>query len=122
MTSVSIQALINTLNILAGGGMIVGAIGHFIFPNFGGVIVGIYLLIFGIGVIILEFQLAFQPFIAKYAGFMRHYMGRGILYILLAVLALDFRLLLAISGGMVASIGVIFCVLAMFPSIELCLT
>jgi len=95
--------------------MVVGAIGHFTWTSFQGIIVGCYLLIFGIGVILLEFRPPLQPAIKKYAGFMQRYMGRGILFIFLGVLGLDNRLILEISGGTVAAIGVIFVIIEFFP-------
>jgi len=92
----SIVTAIRILNILAAIGMVVGAIGHFTWTSFQGIIVGCYLLIFGIGVILLEFRPPLQPAIKKYAGFMQRYMGRGILFIFLGVLGLDNRLILEI--------------------------
>ncbi|KAF2103283.1 COPI associated [Rhizodiscina lignyota] len=91
--------------------MILGGIAQFFPIQFHTVIVGVYVILFG-----LEFQI--PPQVAKYASFMFSFIGRGIFYVFIGSIILGNNWWTQAAGAIVGIIGVAYIVLEFIPSIE----
>ncbi|KAL6860080.1 hypothetical protein ACO1O0_004105 [Amphichorda felina] len=80
------------------------------------IIVGAYLIIFGLCVALLEFQI--PPQVSRYASFMFSLIGRGVFYIFIGGLILGSSVLSKIAGSVVGIVGIGYVVLEFVPSIE----
>ncbi|KAJ9096817.1 hypothetical protein QFC21_005088 [Naganishia friedmannii] len=56
--------------------------------------------------------------IQKYASFMHSYLGRGVFYLLVGILMLNYYTLLYISGSVVAACGLVYIGLHFMPMVE----
>ncbi|CBX93696.1 hypothetical protein LEMA_P033700.1 [Plenodomus lingam JN3] len=88
----------------------------FPFNDFSHIILGIYLIIFGLGNALLEFQIPQQ--VARYASFMFSFLGRGIFYIFIGSVIVGERWFRIVPGTIVGIIGVAYAALEFIPSIE----
>ncbi|RFU78776.1 golgi apparatus membrane tvp15 [Trichoderma arundinaceum] len=79
-------------------------------------IIGIYMIVFGLSIALLEFQI--PPQVSRYANFLFSFIGRGIFYILLGGLILGEKVISQIAGGSVGIIGIGYVALEFIPSIE----
>ncbi|KAI9683552.1 MAG: hypothetical protein M1829_004855 [Trizodia sp. TS-e1964] len=104
------------VNLAVGVAAVLGGITKFIHPTFQSLVVGIYVVIFGLVIGLLEFQI--PPQISRYAAFLFSFLGRGIFYVFIGSLLLDTGVLLNISAGIVGITGVGYAVLEYIPSIE----
>ncbi|TKA63404.1 hypothetical protein B0A49_07456 [Cryomyces minteri] len=97
--------------------MVLGGIGQF-FPSIGiqNVIVGVYVIIFGLATGMLEFRI--PPQVAKYASFMFSFIGRGVFYIFIGSIVVGTNWWKSTAGTIVGIIGIGYCVLEYIPSIE----
>ncbi|EOA87653.1 uncharacterized protein SETTUDRAFT_169063 [Exserohilum turcica Et28A] len=80
------------------------------------IILGVYLIIFGLGTALLEFQIPQQ--VARYASFMFSFLGRGIFYIFIGSVIVGERWFRIVPGTIVGIIGVAYAALEFVPSIE----
>ncbi|RAQ99517.1 COPI associated [Stemphylium lycopersici] len=80
------------------------------------IILGVYLIIFGLGTALLEFQIPQQ--VARYASFMFSFLGRGIFYIFIGSVIVGERWFRIVPGTIVGIIGVAYAALEFIPSIE----
>ncbi|EFY93440.1 COPI-coated vesicle protein, putative [Metarhizium acridum CQMa 102] len=80
------------------------------------IILGAYMIVFGLAIALLEFQI--PPQVSRYANFLFSFMGRGIFYILVGGLLLGQHVLSNIAGGTVGIVGVGYIALEFIPSIE----
>jgi len=104
------------VNLAVGALMVVGGVGQFFFFSFQSIILGAYLILFGLSTALLEFQI--PPQLSRYASFLFSFLGRGIFYIFIGSIMLNHAILLYIVGSAVGIVGVIYAVLEFIPSIE----
>ncbi|KAK8028718.1 hypothetical protein PG991_005774 [Apiospora marii] len=104
------------VNLVVAAVMVVGGIVQFF--NFGvqTLIIGIYEIIFGGAVALLEFQI--PPQVSRYASFMFSFIGRGVFYIFMGSILLSSDWFRGLAGTIVAFVGVAYCALEFIPSIE----
>ena len=96
--------------------MVLGGIAQFFAPTVKNIVVGVYVILFGLSTALLEFQI--PPQVSRYASFLFSFIGRGVFYIFIGSLLLDGNTLLYIGGGIVGIVGVGYVVLEFIPSIE----
>ncbi|KAK8051414.1 COPI associated protein [Apiospora rasikravindrae] len=104
------------VNLVVAAVMILGGIVQFF--NFGvqTLIIGIYEIIFGAAVALLEFQI--PPQVSRYASFMFSFIGRGVFYIFMGSILLSSDWFRGLAGSIIAFVGVAYCALEFIPSIE----
>jgi len=105
------------VNLATGAVMVFGGITQF----FGGtspqsIIIGIYVIVFGLAIGGLEFQI--PPQVARYASFLFSFLGRGIFYIFVGTILFHDSMIRYIAGSIIGIIGVAYCALEFIPSIE----
>ncbi|GAB7343098.1 hypothetical protein MBLNU457_1177t1 [Dothideomycetes sp. NU457] len=105
------------VNLAVGVFMVLGGIGQF-FPSIGvqNVIVGVYVILFGLATGLLEFQI--PPQVARYASFMFSFVGRGVFYIFIGCIIMGDNWWKYTSGSIITFIGIGYAVLEFIPSIE----
>ncbi|KAG5967602.1 hypothetical protein E4U58_002138 [Claviceps cyperi] len=92
-----------------------GIAGIFLF-QLQSIILGAYLIVFGLAIALLEFQI--PPQVSRYANFLFSFIGRGIFYVLIGGLLFGKEVLSNIAGVIVCIIGVGYVALEFVPSIE----
>ncbi|PFH62365.1 hypothetical protein XA68_13959 [Ophiocordyceps unilateralis] len=80
------------------------------------IVVGAYMIVFGLAIALLEFQI--PPQISRYASFLFSFIGRGAFYIFIGCLLLGGMILQNIAGAVVGIVGLAYVVLEFIPSIE----
>ncbi|KAK4544921.1 hypothetical protein LTR36_003826 [Oleoguttula mirabilis] len=105
------------VNLAVGVFMVLGGIGQF-FPHISvqAVIVGVYVIIFGLATGLLEFQI--PPQVARYASFMFSFVGRGVFYLFIGCIMMGDNWWKYTAGSLVAMIGIGYIALEFVPSIE----
>ncbi|EOO01499.1 putative copi-coated vesicle protein [Phaeoacremonium minimum UCRPA7] len=96
--------------------MVLGGISQFFPIGFQPIIIGCYVIIFGLATGLLEFQI--PPQVSRYASFLFSFIGRGIFYIFVGSILLHDGVLRIIAGSIVGLVGVVYVVLEFIPSIE----
>ncbi|PSR80638.1 Golgi apparatus membrane protein TVP15 [Coniella lustricola] len=96
--------------------MVLGGISEFFQASFQTIIIGAYVIIFGLATALLEFQI--PPQVSRYASFLFSFIGRGIFYIFVGSILLNNGVLRIIAGSITGLIGVCYVVLEFIPSIE----
>ncbi|OTB08231.1 hypothetical protein M426DRAFT_317344 [Hypoxylon sp. CI-4A] len=105
------------VNLAVGVIMALGGISQFVFsPGFQSIIIGAYVLVFGLAVALLEFQI--PPQVSRYASFMFSFVGRGIFYVFVGSILLNNGVLRIIAGSVVGIIGLGYIALEFVPSVE----
>ncbi|PHH65313.1 hypothetical protein CDD81_2725 [Ophiocordyceps australis] len=104
------------VNLVVGAIVVLGGIGHIFGFKLQSIVVGAYMIVFGLSIALLEFQI--PPQISRYASFLFSFLGRGAFYIFLGCLLLGDMILQNIAGGIVGIIGVAYVLLEFIPSIE----
>ncbi|OTA63577.1 COPI associated [Hypoxylon sp. EC38] len=104
------------VNLAVGIIMVLGGISQFFNLGFQSIIIGAYVLIFGLAVALLEFQI--PPQVSRYASFMFSFIGRGIFYIFVGSILLNNGVLRIIAGSVIGIIGLAYVALEFVPSIE----
>ncbi|EQL03042.1 hypothetical protein G6O67_000729 [Ophiocordyceps sinensis] len=104
------------VNLALGAIIVVGGIAQIFGFKLQTIVVGSYMIIFGLAIALLEFQI--PPQISRYASFLFSFVGRGAFYIFLGCLLLGDMVLQKIAGGIVGIVGVAYVVLEFIPSIE----
>jgi len=104
------------VNLAVGVFMVLGGISQFFPLSFQSIIIGCYVIIFGICTALLEFQI--PPQLSRYASFLFSFLGRGIFYIFVGSILLHDHVLRIIAGSLVGLIGVAYVALEFVPSIE----
>ncbi|KAG9253217.1 golgi apparatus membrane protein TVP15 [Emericellopsis cladophorae] len=80
------------------------------------IVVGVYLIVFGLAIALLEFQI--PPQVSRYASFLFSFVGRGVFYIFIGCLILGDMVISKIAGGIVGIVGIAYVALEFIPSIE----
>lgn len=107
------------VNLAVGALMVVGGITQFFPIGFQSSIIGVYSIIFGVSIGLLEFQI--PPQVARYASFLFSFIGRGIFYVFIGCILLndkDVWWLEIISGSVIGLVGIGYVGLEFVPSIE----
>ncbi|KAF2459057.1 Golgi apparatus membrane protein TVP15 [Lineolata rhizophorae] len=104
------------VNLAVGVFMVLGGIGQFFPASFPSIILGCYVIIFGLCTALLEFQI--PPQVAKYANFMFSFIGRGIFYIFIGSIILSSSWWRAVAGAVIGISGIAYVALEYVPSIE----
>ncbi|KAJ5713438.1 hypothetical protein N7540_001090 [Penicillium herquei] len=106
------------VNIAVGVVMVLGGISQFFPASMSSVIVGAYVIIFGLVVAGLEFLPNIPDYAYRYASFLFSFLGRGVFYIFVGSILLHDLVLREIAGSIVGITGVAYLVLEFIPSIE----
>ncbi|KAL1954373.1 hypothetical protein VTO42DRAFT_1239 [Malbranchea cinnamomea] len=106
------------VNLAVGVIMVLGGISQFFPIGFRSIIVGIYVILFGLATGGLELLPNVPPALSRHASFLFSFLGRGIFYIFVGVLMLEGHVLRIIAGSIVGIIGVCYIALEYIPSIE----
>ncbi|TGO26962.1 hypothetical protein BPAE_0050g00510 [Botrytis paeoniae] len=104
------------VNLAVGVFMVLGGISQFFPLGFQSIIIGCYVIIFGICTALLEFQI--PPQVSRYASFLFSFVGRGIFYVFVGSILLHDHVLRIIAGSLIGIIGLIYIGLEFVPSIE----
>ncbi|KAL7899280.1 putative COPI-coated vesicle protein [Trichoderma sp. TUCIM 5745] len=80
------------------------------------VVVGIYMIVFGLAIALLEFQV--PPQVSRYASFLFSFIGRGVFYIFIGGLLLGDKAVANVAGGIVGIAGIGYVGLEFVPLIE----
>ncbi|KAK4099687.1 COPI associated [Parathielavia hyrcaniae] len=96
--------------------MVLGGISQFFSPSIQSVIIGVYVILFGLATALLEFQI--PPQVSRYASFLFSFLGRGIFYIFIGSILRHDHVLRIIAGSIIGIIGVGYVALEFIPSIE----
>ncbi|ORY29959.1 Golgi apparatus membrane protein TVP15 [Naematelia encephala] len=113
--------LLRIVNMVVGGFAIAGGIGSAIHHSFSSIIIGVYEILTGAIIIFLEVRAPTEhqkTLIHKYASFMHSFIGRGVFYLLLGVLMLNYYTILYICGTVVGVVGIAYIALNFFPVFE----
>lgn len=108
--------IFRVVNLVVGVITILGGIVHIFSLQLQLMIVGVYMILFGATVGLLEFQI--PPQVSRYALFLFSFVGRGAFYIFLGCLLLSDSILSKIAGAIVGIIGIAYVALEFIPSIE----
>ncbi|CAK7200263.1 hypothetical protein SEUCBS139899_002954 [Sporothrix eucalyptigena] len=104
------------VNLGVGVIMVLGGISQFFPIGFQSTVIGIYVILFGLATVLLEFQI--PPQVSRYASFLFSFIGRGIFYIFIGSILLHDHVLRIIAGSIVGVVGLVYCGLEFVPSIE----
>ncbi|EJT96556.1 COPI associated [Dacryopinax primogenitus] len=118
LRSISPSVAFKVANTLAAALLLGGGITHLIYHSFTSIIVGIYAVIFGILVALLEWYpvgAERHHVLYRHASFFYSFIGRGIFYALFGVLLLDHFTVAYVFGGFLIFVGIIFFVLQFVP-------
>ncbi|PYH83815.1 hypothetical protein BO82DRAFT_372934 [Aspergillus uvarum CBS 121591] len=118
---VSMSRLANGLrivNIVVGVLMVLGGISQFFPASMSSIIVGVYVIIFGLLVGGLEFLPNVPDYVYRYASFLFSFLGRGGFYIFVGSILLHDNVLRYVAGSLVGFIGLGYIALEFIPSIE----
>ncbi|KAI5809795.1 Golgi apparatus membrane protein TVP15 [Peziza echinospora] len=103
-------------NFAVAGLMVFGGISQFFPIGLQATIIGVYVILFGAAVGLLEYQI--PPIASRYGSFLFSFIGRGIFYIFIGSIIFHEGILGYISGGLVTLIGAAYVALEFIPSIE----
>ncbi|KAG5928801.1 hypothetical protein E4U42_007986 [Claviceps africana] len=95
---------------------ILGGIAGIFLLQLQSIILGAYMIVFGLAIALLEFQI--PPQVSRYANFLFSFIGRGIFYVLIGGLLFGKQVLSNIAGAIVCIIGLGYIALEFIPSIE----
>lgn len=79
-------------------------------------IIGAYLILFGLATGLLEFQI--PPYVARYATFFFSFLGRGVFYIFIGSITLNYHWSGYATGAVIMFVGFAYVVLEFMPQIE----
>ncbi|KAK2766844.1 Late Golgi vesicles protein [Arachnomyces sp. PD_36] len=106
------------VNLAIGVLMVLGGISKFFPLSMSHIIVGVYVIIFGLATGGLELLPTVPPYVSRYASFLFSFLGRGIFYIFVGSILLETHVLSIIAGSLIGFVGVGYAVLEYIPSIE----
>lgn len=104
------------VNLVVAAITVIGGVFHFFGLNIQAIVISIYMIIFGLAVALLEFQI--PPQVSRFASFLFSFIGRGFFYVFLGSLLLGEAIISNIAGSIVGFIGIGYIVLEFVPSIE----
>jgi hypothetical protein len=108
--------IIRLVNLGVGVIMVLGGISQFFPMKLQSIIVGCYVIVFGLVTALLEFQI--PPQTSRYASFLFSFLGRGVFYIFVGSILIHDSILRIIAGSIIGLVGAIYVGLEFVPSIE----
>ncbi|OZJ02972.1 hypothetical protein BZG36_04520 [Bifiguratus adelaidae] len=111
---VDVGIVFRIINIIIGCMMVVGGVFVVFGGGFPSFIRGIFVLIFGLMTILFEFRLPGK--ITQYASFMFSFLGRGLFYIFIGCIVLDYYTVGIAFGAIIVIVGIVYCILEFFSS------
>ncbi|TQV98697.1 hypothetical protein V2A60_007595 [Cordyceps javanica] len=108
--------IFRVVNLAVAAITVLGGIFGFFSGGLRNIILSVYMIIFGLSIGLLEFQI--PPQVSRFANFLFSFVGRGVFYIFLGCLLLGEKILSNIAGGVVGVIGIAYIALEFVPSIE----
>ncbi|TXT10258.1 uncharacterized protein COLE_04192 [Cutaneotrichosporon oleaginosum] len=115
------EELIRYVRVAVGGLCIAGGIGSIINLSFSSIIIGVYEILAGVVVLGMEVRKPSKhqkALVAQYASFMHSFIGRGVFYLLMGVLMLNYHTLLKVCGSIVGLVGLAFVALHFIPAVD----
>jgi len=112
----SMSNIIRLVNLGVGVIMVLGGISQFFPMGLQSIIVGCYVIVFGLVIGLLEFQI--PPQTSRYASFLFSFLGRGVFYIFVGSILITGGALRIIAGSIIGLVGAIYVGLEFVPSIE----
>ncbi|KAA8908326.1 Golgi apparatus membrane protein TVP15 [Sphaerosporella brunnea] len=112
----NLSNIFRLVNLTVGVIMVLGGISQFFPISLQSVIIGCYVILFGLGTALLEFQI--PPQVSRYASFMFSFLGRGIFYIFIGSILLHDGWLRIVAGSIIGLVGLLYAALEFVPSIE----
>ncbi|KAI9376411.1 COPI associated protein-domain-containing protein [Aspergillus egyptiacus] len=106
------------VNVVVGVLMVLGGISQFFTGDFGRIILGAYVVVFGLIVGGLEFIPNVPDYVYRYASFLFSFVGRGVFYIFVGCILLHNHVLRIIAGSIIGFFGLAYVGLEFVPSIE----
>ncbi|KAJ5123119.1 hypothetical protein N7448_009216 [Penicillium atrosanguineum] len=106
------------VNIAIGVIMVLGGISQFFPATMSSIIVGAYVIVFGLVVGGLEFMPNVPDYAYRYASFLFSFLGRGVFYIFVGCIILHGHVLREIAASIIGITGIAYLVLEFIPSIE----
>ncbi|KIV93986.1 hypothetical protein PV10_05153 [Exophiala mesophila] len=106
------------VNLAVGGVMVLGGISQFFHLGLRDIIIGVYVIIFGLAVAGLELVPQVPPYIPKYASFLFSFLGRGVFYVFVGSIILEQNWLRIAAGSIIGLVGLGYAALEFVPSIE----
>jgi len=106
------------VNLAVGAIMVLGGISQFFPISLQSVIIGVYVIIFGIAVGGLELLPQVPPYLPRYASFLFSFLGRGIFYVFVGSILIHDNVLRYIAGAIIGIVGLGYCLLEFAPQIE----
>ncbi|OQD76586.1 hypothetical protein PENDEC_c004G06921 [Penicillium decumbens] len=106
------------VNIVIGVIMVLGGISQFFPASLSSIIVGAYVIVFGLVVGGLEFLPNVPDYAYRYASFLFSFLGRGVFYIFVGCIILHGHVLREIAASIIGITGIAYLVLEFIPSIE----
>jgi len=113
----NLSNIFRLVNMGVGVIMVLGGISQFFPISLQSVIVGCYVMLFGVGTTLLEIQVP-PPQVSRYASFMFSFLGRGIFYVFIGSILIHDGWLRVIAGSIIGLVGVAYAALEFIPSIE----
>ncbi|KAL2208804.1 COPI associated [Sarocladium strictum] len=104
------------VNLVIAAITLLGGVAHIFSFSLQSIVIAVYMIIFGLAIALLEFQI--PPQVSRYASFLFSFIGRGFLYIFLGCLILGDMIIQNIAGAVVGGVGIAYVVLEFVPSIE----
>ncbi|KAL2761187.1 hypothetical protein ACRALDRAFT_1090589 [Sodiomyces alcalophilus JCM 7366] len=104
------------VNLVTATIMVLGGITQLFHLSLQGIIVGVYVVIFGLCTALLEFQI--PPQVSRYASFLFSFLGRGIFYIFIGSIILGDNVFRIIAGSIISVVGVSYAIIEFIPQIE----
>ncbi|KAF4997394.1 golgi apparatus membrane tvp15 [Fusarium heterosporum] len=114
--NMELSDIFRIVNLVVGVIVILGGIVSIFSFSLQPIVLGAYMIVFGLAIGLLEFQI--PPQIARHASFMFSFVGRGVFYVFLGSLLLGDSILGKIAGAIVGLIGLTYVGLEFVPSIE----
>ncbi|KAG5944663.1 hypothetical protein E4U53_006836 [Claviceps sorghi] len=116
MATMELSDIFRIVNLAVATITILGGITGIFLLQLQSIILGAYLIVFGLAIALLEFQI--PPQVSRYANFLFSFIGRGIFYVLIGGLLFGKQVLSNIAGFVVCIIGLGYIALEFIPSIE----
>ncbi|KAH7149934.1 Golgi apparatus membrane protein TVP15 [Dactylonectria estremocensis] len=104
------------VNLVVGAITTLGGITHIFSLSLSSIVLGCYMIVFGLSIALLEFQI--PPQLSRYASFLFSFIGRGAFYIFIGGLLLGEMFLSKLAGAVVGVVGIAYVALEFVPSIE----
>ncbi|KAG6218924.1 hypothetical protein E4U50_007671 [Claviceps purpurea] len=115
-SAMELSDIFRIVNLVVATVTVLGGIAGIFLLQLQSIILGAYLIVFGLAIALLEFQI--PPQVSRYANFLFSFIGRGIFYVLIGGLLFGKEILSNIAGAIVCIIGVGYVALEFVPSIE----